>query len=71
VAHRSHAYQRLSRRWGSHSKVTLSYAAVNLLLLAPTAWLSTARPNLGLLLVVVSWAALGITAWRLGAGLPD
>jgi len=34
-AHRSHAYQRLSRRWGSAKKVTIAALTTNLLLLLP------------------------------------
>ncbi len=38
AAHRSHAYQRLARRWGSHRLVTLALWGVNILWLAPWAW---------------------------------
>lgn len=38
-AHRSHAYQRLSRRWGSAKKVTVAALATNLLLLLPAAFI--------------------------------
>ncbi len=36
--HRSHAYQRLSRRWGSHRKVVLLYGVFNFAVLAPLAF---------------------------------
>ena len=36
-AHCSHAYQHAARRWGSHSKVTLTIAAVNVVWLFPLA----------------------------------
>lgn len=40
-AHRRHLYQRLSRIWGSHVKVTLCFAAVELLVMLPLAlWAS-------------------------------
>ncbi|HLN50118.1 MAG TPA: glycosyltransferase family 4 protein [Steroidobacteraceae bacterium] len=71
AAHRSHAYQRLSRRLGSHRTVTLGCLAVNVLWLAPLAWLAAARPSWGALLVLVAWAPLCIYVWRSGAGLPD
>ena len=38
-AHRSHAYQWLARRWNSHLRVTLACLLLNLLWLAPWAWL--------------------------------
>lgn len=37
AAHRTHAYQKLSRYWGSHTKVTILNAAINLLWLFPLA----------------------------------
>lgn len=37
-AHSSHAYQHAARRWGSHSKVTLTIAVVNVTWLFPLAW---------------------------------
>ncbi len=39
-AHRSHAYQILSRHWGSHKRVVLSVLAINLLWLAPLSGLA-------------------------------
>ena len=70
IAHRSHAYQRLSRRLGSHRKVTLGYLAVNVVWLAPIAWVAAAYPSFGALLTLVAWAPLAIYSWRCGAGLP-
>jgi Fuc2NAc and GlcNAc transferase len=71
AAHRSHAYQRLSRRLGSHRTVTLGCLAVNVVWLAPLAWLAAARPSWGAPLALLAWTPLGIYAWRSGAGLPD
>ncbi len=48
VGHRTHGYQRLARRWGSHLPVTLSVWAVNLGILFPAAGWSVRNP---------SWAA--------------
>lgn len=67
-AHRSHAYQRLSRRYGSHLKVTLGILIVNVLWLDPLAYLAAARPGLGALLAALAWLPLVILAWRCGAG---
>jgi Fuc2NAc and GlcNAc transferase len=70
-AHRSHAYQRLSRRYGSHLKVTLGILAVNVLWLDPLAFAAAARPAFGSLLAVIAWAPLAFVAWRCGAGLEE
>lgn len=45
TAHRSHAYQHLSRRLGSHAKVTLIYAALNLFVILPAAWYARINPS--------------------------
>jgi Fuc2NAc and GlcNAc transferase len=70
TAHRSHAYQRLSRRFGSHLKVTLGLLSVNVVWLAPLAWLAALHPSFGAGLTLLAWAPLAIFAWRSGAGLP-
>ena len=70
TAHRSHAYQRLSRHWGSHRAVTLIFTAVNALWLAPWALLAASRPNLGAACAVVALAPLFLLVARLGAGRP-
>jgi Fuc2NAc and GlcNAc transferase len=69
-AHRSHAYQRLSRHWGSHRSVTLAFVAVNILWLAPWAFLAASRPHLGAACAVAALAPLFLLAARLGAGQP-
>jgi Fuc2NAc and GlcNAc transferase len=71
TAHRSHAYQHLSRRFGSHLKVTLGVLMVNLFWLAPLAWLAALHPSLGAGLTLLAWAPLAVCAWRSGAGLPS
>src|SRR5882724_11220972 len=43
-AHRSHAYQWLARRWGSHRPVTVLVLAVNVFWLFPAAWLTLRQP---------------------------
>jgi Fuc2NAc and GlcNAc transferase len=70
TAHRSHAYQHLSRRFGSHLKVTLGVLMVNLLWLAPLAWLAALHPSFGAGLTLLAWVPLAVCAWRSGAGLP-
>jgi len=70
-AHRSHAYQRLARRWRSHGKVAAAVAAVNLLWLLPCAWLVVggridAGPGL-----LLAYAPLALLMRWLGAGSAD
>jgi Fuc2NAc and GlcNAc transferase len=48
-AHCSHAYQHAARRWGSHSKVTLTIAAVNVAWLFPLACGACVWPTGGFL----------------------
>jgi Fuc2NAc and GlcNAc transferase len=70
-AHRSHAYQRLARRWRSHRSVTLAAVAVNLLWLLPCALLAAKLPRYAAALVLVAFAPLaGVAVW-LGAGRAD
>lgn len=67
-AHRSHAYQILARRTGSHLKVTLGCLGINWLFLFPLASLSVYRPEYGLLLVIFSYTLLTILCMLSGAG---
>jgi len=69
--HRSHAYQRLSRRWGSHLRVTSLYCAINCLVVLPAAVAAIAAPALAPGIATLLFAGLGWIAWRVGAGLPD
>lgn len=69
-AHRSHAYQRLSRHWSSHSRVVLAYFAVDLVWLAPWAWVAAVYPASGALASVFALVPLFIAAALLGAGQP-
>jgi FlaA1/EpsC-like NDP-sugar epimerase len=43
-AHRSHLYQHLSRRWGSHAKVALVYCLINVAWVFPLALLAQRAP---------------------------
>ena len=70
-AHRTHLYQRLARRFGSHSGVTLLYLAVNLLWLLPIAFLCTQIPQWAVALAVFAYLPLIAVAITLGAGLSD
>ncbi|MBD9500125.1 glycosyltransferase family 4 protein [Pseudomonas sp. BGr12] len=70
-AHRSHAYQRASRRYGSHLRVSLMVTAVNLIWLMPLALLVALGHVSGLLGLFVAYAPLVLVVAHLGAGRPD
>jgi Fuc2NAc and GlcNAc transferase len=67
-AHRSHAYQWLARRWGSHKSVTMTVTAVNLLWLLPCASFAARYPQWDLWTVLVALIPLGVGAIAAGAG---
>ena len=69
-AHRSHAYQRLSRHWRAHRPVTLAFTAVNVLWLGPWALAATCWPSGGCAFALVALVPLFVVAARLGAGRP-
>lgn len=68
VAHRTHAYQWLSRRWQSHGRVTALLWIVNLGWLLPMAWLCRQRPHQALWVVTGAFAPLVLLAIIAGAG---
>jgi Fuc2NAc and GlcNAc transferase len=70
-AHRSHTYQRLTRRFGSHQPVTMITVAINILWLAPLAWLSLSRPTWAWFTVLVAYLPLAAAVLSLGAGKKD
>jgi Fuc2NAc and GlcNAc transferase len=53
--HRLHAYQRLSRHWGSHLAVDLLLILVNAVWLFPLALAVQTWPDLGILLVILAY----------------
>jgi Fuc2NAc and GlcNAc transferase len=57
-AHRLHAYQRLSLRWGSHLRVDLLLAALFCGWLLPLAWLCQIYPKSSFLLVILAYLPL-------------
>lgn len=70
-AHRTHAYQWLSRRWGSHRKVTCSVLAVNVIWLLPLAWSASRFPAESWWLAIVALLPLVVAALLAGAGRPE
>jgi len=71
-AHRSHSYQILSRKCGSHTPVTLVVAAVNLFWLFPIAYI-TATQNIRYpeIAVLIAYIPLLLVAIKLKAGNPN
>jgi Fuc2NAc and GlcNAc transferase len=67
-AHRSHAYQWLARRWGSHQRVTVVVMMVNLIWLLPCAFLATLHPDHAVAIVVVALVPLIALAIAAGSG---
>ena len=70
-AHRSHAYQALQRRFGTHLKATGLYLGINLLLLWPAAWLAGQWPEQGWVATLLVYALLVPAALLAGAGAPS
>jgi Fuc2NAc and GlcNAc transferase len=70
-AHRTHAYQWLARRWGSHSRVTITVIMINLLWLLPCAALAVKFPGSALWICIVALAPLAVCAWLGGSGRPE
>jgi Fuc2NAc and GlcNAc transferase len=67
-AHCSHAYQHAARRWGSHSKVTLAIAAINVVWLFPLAWGACVYPRAAPIFAVIAIGPLVYLAILFGAG---
>ncbi len=70
-AHRTHAYQWLSRRFASHRKVTLGVWTVNVFWLLPIAWFSQRFPQYAVMAAAVALTPLIVAAVLLGAGRPE
>lgn len=71
AAHRSHLYQRLSRRWGRHGRVTLVYCLLNVAWLFPLAFLAHRAANWAPAVLAVAWLPMALICWRGGAGLAE
>lgn len=69
--HRSHVYQQLSRRWGSHRRVTVTSIGINILWLLPLAAACISWPRWILVWVVLAYIPLIAAAFKLGAGQPE
>lgn len=69
--HRSHVYQQLSRRWGSHGSVTLTSICINIFWLLPLAVACISWPRWVLVWVALAYIPLIAAAFKLGAGQPE
>jgi Fuc2NAc and GlcNAc transferase len=67
-AHRTHAYQWLSRRWNSHLRVTLAVVGVNLGALLPCAVFALVYPQFAGWAALLAVGALSVVALWCGAG---
>jgi Fuc2NAc and GlcNAc transferase len=67
-AHRSHAYQWLARRWGSHRSVTLIVIWFNIVVLLPVAWLCVAFPERAAAVLAATIGIMALIALRAGSG---
>jgi Fuc2NAc and GlcNAc transferase len=67
-AHRTHAYQRLARRWHGHLPVTAAILAVNVLWLLPLAWLAETFREQAWWFVAAALIPLAVLAMAIGAG---
>ena len=70
-SHRTHAYQWLSRRFGSHRTVTLGVLALNVIWLLPLAVAAARRPEIAGILAAVAYVPLIVAALLAGAGRPE
>lgn len=62
--HRTHAYQWLARRWGSHGRVALGAVFLNAIVVAPAIWFAAEIPDLeGVVAVSVFALLVGIGVW--------
>jgi len=67
--HRSHGYQILSRKLGSHPKVNSANAAITMLWLTPLAYATQCRPQLGIIITAIAYAPLVLIVYKLKAGM--
>lgn len=75
-AHRTHAYQRLSRRWHGnrktgHQRVTILVLGINVVWLAPLAWGALLSPKYSLIFLIMAYLPVVIGVVWAGAGRSD
>jgi Fuc2NAc and GlcNAc transferase len=67
-AHRSHAYQWLARRWGSHLRVTLAVLIVDMVWLLPCAAFAELHPSYAGATTLIALTPLVVLAITAGSG---
>jgi Fuc2NAc and GlcNAc transferase len=67
-AHRTHAYQWLTRRRDSHLQATLAVIILNIACLLPLGWLAARHPSAALLVALTTLAVLAVLVTLVGAG---
>ncbi len=70
-AHRSHAYQRLARRWSSHRRVTLVLLVLNVAWLFPWARFAARHPKTAVAALAAALVPLVAIALVVGSGRPE
>lgn len=70
-AHRSHGYQHLAQRWGSHRRVTALYVAADLLWCVPLALLAGRWASWAPAVTALAVGVPAAIAWHLDAGQDD
>jgi Fuc2NAc and GlcNAc transferase len=70
-AHRTHAYQWLARRWGSHARVTSAVVVIDLVWLLPCAAVAVKFPQAAPLICVLALTPLVVAAHFAGSGRPE
>lgn len=70
-AHRTHAYQYASRKYGKHLPVTLGVILINLLWLLPLAWIVVCQEMNGAVGLLLAYAPLVVLAIKFDAGKPE
>ena len=68
VAHRTHAYQHLSKKLNRHLPISLGVGAINLFFLLPIAWLVVESEIIPIIGLLVAYVPLAIVAALLNAG---
>ncbi len=70
-AHRLHAYQHLSRRWGGHLPVTVLAVGINVVWLLPLAWAAGNQREFGPTAALLAYGSLAAVLLLAGAGSPE
>lgn len=62
-AHRTHLYQLLARKWGTHSRVVMLYTVVNITVLLPLAVISEVHTSQATILCIATYTILCAIVW--------